>query len=125
LLVTAAVEVGTGLLLLIQPSVPIALLLGVGSPSPEATLVSRVAGAALLAVGVASWVGRGDTPGLAQLGLLTGVLIYDVAAAVLLGYAGLFLGLVGVALWPAVVLHIGLAVWCVVCLSTPPRDKAS
>ena len=42
------------------------------------------------------------------------MLIYDVAAAALLAYAGLALSLVGIALWPAVVLHAALAVWCVV-----------
>jgi hypothetical protein len=41
---------------------------------------------------------------------------YDVAAAVILAYAGLSLSFVGVALWPAVVLHAALAVWCVLCL---------
>jgi hypothetical protein len=48
--------------------------------------------------------------------LLIGVLTYDVGAAVILAYTGLFVNLVGIALWPAVVLHAALAVWCVVCL---------
>jgi hypothetical protein len=48
--------------------------------------------------------------------LLIGVLVYDGAAAALLGYAGLFSDLVGIALWPAVALHTALAVWCVLCL---------
>jgi hypothetical protein len=52
--------------------------------------------------------------------LTTGVLIYDVAAAVILAYTGLFLSLVGVVLWPAVVLHAALAVWCVVCVWGKP-----
>jgi hypothetical protein len=120
LLVTAFIEVGTGLLLLFLPSVPLALLLGVAQAAPEALLVGRVAGAALLAIGVASWLGRRDDRNPAQLGLLTGVLIYDGAAAVLLAGAGLFLNMAGIALWPAVVLHAALAVWCVVCLRVQP-----
>jgi hypothetical protein len=48
--------------------------------------------------------------------LLTSVLIYDVAAAVILAYTGLFVNIVGIALWPAVVLHAALAIWCVACL---------
>jgi hypothetical protein len=121
LFVTGLVEVGTGLFLLFLPALPLALLLGVSPAAPEALLVSRVAGAALLAIGVASWLARGDGGGPAQLGVLSGVLIYDLAAAVLLAYAGLVLGLVGIALWPAVVIHAALAVWCVVCFRVKPR----
>ena len=89
----------------------------VGSSSPETTCCARIAGAALLATGVACWIGRSDTQSSAQVGLLIGVLIYDVAAAVILAYTGLYLSLAGIALWPAVVLHAVLAVWCVVCLT--------
>jgi hypothetical protein len=121
LIVTALVEGATGLLLLALPWVPCALLLGVDQPSPETSLVARVAGAALLAAGVACWLGRSDRQGAALLGLLAGVLTYDVAAAVILACAGLFLHLAGVALWPAVVLHAALAVWCVACLLVQPR----
>src|SRR4051812_42915981 len=88
LIVTAYVEVGTGLFLLVLPSIPLALLLGVSQAAPEATFIARVAGAALLAIGVASYLARSDQHGPAQLGVLTGVLIYDVAAVSLLAYAG-------------------------------------
>jgi hypothetical protein len=114
--VTAFIEVGTGLFLLVLPSVPLALLLGVSAGVPEALLVGRVAGAALLAIGVSSGLARGDTPGPALRGLLTGLFTYDAAAAVLLGYAGLVQGMVGVALWPAVALHAALAAWCGISL---------
>jgi len=56
--------------------------------------------------------------------LIIGVLIYDVAASGLLAYAGLFLHMVGLALWPAVVLHLALTVWCVVCLPATPQVNA-
>jgi hypothetical protein len=125
LTVTAVAEVGTGLLLLVLPSVPLALLLGIGPASPEAIFVARIAGVALLAVGVASGVGRKSNRNPAQLGLLIGVLIYDAAAAGLLIYAGLFLNMAGLALWPAVVLHSALAVWCVLCLRAEPRGEST
>ena len=54
LLVTAFVEAATGLGLLILPAVLFGVLLGVEQPTVEATLVGRIAGAALLAIGVAS-----------------------------------------------------------------------
>src|SRR5262249_58657578 len=60
LLATALVEVVTGLLLLVWPAVPIALLLGVDQASSEALIAARIAGAALLAIGVACWLGRND-----------------------------------------------------------------
>ncbi len=119
--VTALLEVVTGLSLLILPAVPLVLLLGSGEAAPETLLVGRVAGAALLGIGVASWQARADRRTPAQLGLLTGILLYDVAAAVLLAYAGAALHLAGIALWPAVVLHSALAVWCVLAMSPGGR----
>src|SRR5262245_7638340 len=115
LIATAIIEAGTGLLLLVLPSAPIAMLLGIGSAAPETLLVGRVAGAALLALGIACWPAQGDRKGPAQFGLLIGILIYDVTAAGLLTYAGLALGMTGIALWPAVALHTALAVWCALC----------
>jgi hypothetical protein len=52
----------------------------------------------------------------AQFGLLTGLLIYDVIAAILLVFAGTVLNMIGVLLWPAVALHAVLAAWCLSCL---------
>jgi hypothetical protein len=115
LIVTALLELGTGLLLLLVPALPLALLLNVTERASETLIVARVAGAALLAIGVTCWLARRDGPNPAQHGVLAGVLLYDVAAAGLLAYAGLFLNLAGIALWPAVVLHTMLAVWCVFC----------
>jgi hypothetical protein len=115
-IVTAFVEAGTGLSLLMLPAVPLWLLLGVGEALPETIFVARVAGAALVALGVACWPGRNDKHDSPRPAVILGVLIYDVAATVLLAYAGVFLGMSGLALWPAVVVHSALAVWCVVCL---------
>jgi hypothetical protein len=116
LIATAVGEAGTGLLLLVVPSLVVALLLGVSSSAPETTFVCRLTGAALLSIGVSSWLARSEAAGAALRGLLIGVLIYDIAAAALLAYAGLVLKFVGIALWPAVVIHVALAVWCLACL---------
>jgi Kef-type K+ transport system membrane component KefB len=121
LIVTAIVEVGTALFLLFLPSIPLALLLGVSEAAPEAVFIARIAGAALFAIGVTCWLARSDQHGPAQRGVLTGVLIYDLAAAALLAYAALVLRMAGIALWPAFVLHAGLAVWCIVCLWNKPH----
>ncbi|HTU18241.1 MAG TPA: hypothetical protein VMG10_09310, partial [Gemmataceae bacterium] len=58
LIVTALLEVGTALLLLFVPALPLVLLLGIGEAAPEVLLISRVAGASLLAIGTASWFAR-------------------------------------------------------------------
>jgi hypothetical protein len=106
--------------LLVVPSLLFALLLGVDQASPEADVVARIAGAALVAFGVGCWAARNEHNRPMQKGVLLGVLIYDVAAAVILAYAAWFLRLVGIALWPAVFLHVALALWCAACLWVRP-----
>jgi hypothetical protein len=114
--VTAVAETGTGILLLFLPAAVCSILLGIESPLSETVLISRFAGTALVAIGVACWLARSDSGNGAQRGLLIGVLIYYVVAAGLLAYAGLVLSLVGIALWPAVGIHVALALWCLACL---------
>ncbi len=116
LIVTALCEAGVGLLLLFWPAVPQLLLLGVEQITPESACFGRIAGAALVAFAVACWAGRNVVDCPAAQGLLFGVLFYDLAAAAILAYSGGILELSGIALWPAVGLHVVLAVWCVWCI---------
>ncbi|WP_408581435.1 hypothetical protein [Bradyrhizobium barranii] len=89
-------EAATGLALLIAPSLVGQLLLG-EQLSGVATPVARVAGIALIALGIACWPGRPPLPGM---------LIYNGAITLYLAYLGFAGGLSGVLLWPAVVLHL-------------------
>jgi len=116
LLITAVGEGVTGLFLLLWPAVPLALLLGMHAAAPETLLVARVAGTALLAIGLTSGLAQDDTGSQALRAVLAGILLYDVAVAVVLAYAGIGLHLAGILLWPAVVAHAVLAIWCVGCL---------
>jgi len=121
--VTAVAEVGAGLALLACPSATVTLLVGAPLETPAALSVARIGGAALLALGVACWLSRDDTQSRAARGLVAAMLLYNVAAAAVLAFAGISFGMHGVALWPAVVLHALLAVWCATCLcfkSVPP-----
>lgn len=85
---TAVAEAGANVCLLILPATATSLLLGVSRPAAEAMFVGRVAGAALLAISVASWIARGSGRCPAQIGLLMGLLFYNVTVAGLLAYAG-------------------------------------
>jgi len=125
LTVTAAVETATGLALLGLPSLVDSLLLGGSLDTPAALVVARVTGAALLALGIACWLARNDEKSRAAAGLVTAMLLYNVAAVAVLVYASIVLGLAGIGLWPAVVLHVALAVWCIACLRTRQMNQST
>ncbi len=90
-------EVATGLTLLVVPSLVGRWLFG-EDLTGVAVPIARVAGIALIGLGVACWPG---TP-------LVGMLIYSAAVTLYLAYLGLADGLTGLLLWPAVVLHASL-----------------
>lgn len=112
---TALLEAATGLGLLVVPAIVVRLLLN-SEISGAALPLGRVAGVALLALGVACWLVSVDTPSSAARGLVSAMLLYNIGATLILGAAGLGSGLVGLILWPAVLVHAGMAVWCTACL---------
>src|SRR3954453_22184046 len=112
---TAIIEAATGLGLIAVPAIVVRLLLG-AEISGASIPLGRVAGAALLALGVACWLARDDTQSRAARGLVVAMLMYNIPATAILAFAGIGLGLHGVALWPAVILHAAMAVWCIACL---------
>jgi hypothetical protein len=115
--VTGALEAATGLVLLVAPSVLVELLLGAAPGTPVGVTISRVAGVTLLALGVACWLAREDAAGRAAKGLVAAMLLYNVAVVAILVLAWTSLALFGIAFWPVVLAHAGLAAWCVACLS--------
>ena len=121
LIAIAAIEVVAGLALLSCPSFTVALLIGSGLDNSAAVTLGRVAGAALSALGLVCWLARDDTHSRAARGLVITMLLYNVAVAAILAFAGLGFGLHGIALWPAVVLHTMMAVWCSACLQRSPQ----
>ena len=111
-------ETAAGLALLFVPNIVLVLLLGLTSAATETLLVGRVAGSALLAIGVACWLARNDARTPTQAGLLGGILIYNLAVTILLGWAGAVLAMTGICLWPGVALHAALAAWCCVVVAS-------
>jgi len=125
LIVTAVIEAGTGLALAMSPSAPVAMLFGSSLDTPTGLVVGRVAGSALLSLGVACWLARNDEQSRAATGLIAAMLLYNTAVAAVLVYAGIGLRLTGVSIWPAVLLHAALAVWCLACLRTKGVNLAT
>jgi hypothetical protein len=124
LIVTAIAETGVGVTLLLSPQLVAGLLLGASLDSPPALVVGRIAGAALLSLGGICWLARDDGPSRARRGLVAAMLLYNCAAAAVLAAAGAGARLVGVLMWPAVALHAGFAVWCVVNLRAIRSDPS-
>jgi hypothetical protein len=116
LITTAVLESATGLWLLASPALLATLLLGGGLDTPAALTVARVAGVALLAIGVACWLTRHDGASRAARGLVTGLLLYNLGAGALFAQAGLALQPASVGVWGVVVIHTVLAIWCLSCL---------
>jgi len=102
----AVVEVGTGLLLLIDPALVVKLLLGT-DVSGVGILLSRCFGIALLALGMACWPSRQRSE--SGLPALRAMLTYNLLIALYLTYLGTAWHLKGLLLWPGVVLHAAVA----------------
>ena len=119
-IVTAILEAGTGLALTLSPSTPTTVLVGAPLDTYGGLIIARIAGAALFSLGLACWFARDDGPSLAAIGLVSAMLVYNIAVVGVLVYAGMGLRLSGSGLWPAAVLHTVLAIWCIVCLPSRP-----
>jgi hypothetical protein len=99
--IAAIAEAATGVALLVVPSLVGRLLLGtelIGVSIP----VARVLGIALIALAMACW------PGLTA---LCGMLTYSALTTAFLAYVGIRGNWVGPLLWPAVGLHVVIAIF--------------
>jgi hypothetical protein len=103
--------------------VVVELMLGAEPGAPAGVTVSRVAGVAVLALGVACWLARDDSAGGAAKGLIAAMLLYNVGVVAILIHAWASLGLFGIAFWPVLLGHTGLAAWCAACLCTRPLEE--
>lgn len=118
LAVTAVLEVGAGLALLVLPSMACAQLFGSAPDTPAGVTVARIAGAALVAIGLTCWFARHDVQSRAVRGLVSTLVLYNAVVLAVLVHAGLGLGLSSDGLWPAAFVHAVMAVWCAVSLSS-------
>jgi len=98
LAVAAAIEAVTGLALLAYPSIVIQLLFR-AEIAAAGMVISRLAGIALVALGIACWPGGGASRA------FCGMLTYNALATAYLAYLAVRGEWAGPLLWPAVVLH--------------------
>ncbi len=97
---SSAIELATGVALIAAPDVVAHLLLG-DRLSNSGVAVARLAGVALLSLGLACWPGRDGASPHATRALFA----YNLLAALYLGYLRVGAGFAGFLLWPACALH--------------------
>jgi len=103
--VSAAIELGTGVALIIGPDLLAHVLLGVGL-SGGGVAVARIAGCGLLALGLACWPSRdGASPQ-----AFRALLVYNLLAGLYLGYLRVTGSFTSPVLWLACTLHLVLGI---------------
>ncbi len=114
LIATTVIEGATGAGLFLAPDLVVRLLLG-ADISGLAFPLARIAGAALLALALTCWLAR-EEKGAAMRGIVAAMTLYNVAAAAVLGAAGVQSATTTSLLWLAVALHAAMAAWCAAAL---------
>ena len=99
LALAAVAEAATGLLLLAYPPIVVRLLFGIETEGAT-FIMSRLAGIALIGLGVACW------PGNSTLQQLFGMFTYSTLAMLYLLRIGIRGSPVGPVLWPGVAVHV-------------------
>ena len=118
LAVAALAEAGTGALLLAYPPIVVRLLFGVDLAG-GGIIMSRIAGIALIALGVACW------PGNSARQQLYGMLTYSPLAMLYLIRIGIRGVPVGLLLWPGVVAHAVLIALLVLAYSRERKKSVA
>src|SRR5690348_2024360 len=102
---SAIIETATGIALIAVPDLVARVLLGT-ELSESGIAVGRLAGCALLSLGLACWPAGDDT----ETSTLRALFAYNLLAGVYLGYLRVSGEFVAFLLWPTCALHAGLAV---------------
>ena len=114
LTVDAIIEMGAGLLMVVLPSQLWKIVLGTTLSTPVELTLSRIAGVAVVALAISWWLARDDEQSHTLRGVVGGMLVFNAGVVIVLGYAGIVLGLSTILLWPFILIHLAMAVWCAV-----------
>jgi len=125
LMVTAVLEGLVGLALLLIPGIFVPLLLNGPLDTAAAIVVARLTGVALISLAIACWQSRDSKSERTVHGLVAGLTFYNFGAAAVLVYGGLRLGLQSPVMWPAMVAHAALGVWCLAAIRRDGRKTAA
>ena len=112
----AIAELATATGLLLAPSTVVELLLGHPLETGVPVSVARVAGTALIAIGLICWLERESSGGGSPTAVLIGLLTYNAAIPALLIHSYVVDGTHGIGLWPVVALHLVFTFWLAACL---------
>jgi hypothetical protein len=118
----ALLELGVGILLLIDPVLVVTLLLGTPTDG-TAAVVGRWCGVALLTIAAAWCPAR--APAAVSLQIFYSALIYNTLMALLLASISIVRHLGGVLLWPAAALHALITVLLILAWQAQSRTKAT
>ena len=118
--ISGSLEILAGLPALMAPGPLLLLLLG-GPGDPIASVLARLFGAGVFALGLACLKARHDVASPAGLAVSIGITAYNVLAAVVLLWTAAGSGLGGLLLWGAGILHATLGALFVSVLVVPRR----
>ena len=105
--IAAAIEIPTGLVLILAPALFMRLLFGADAAGPGEA-IGPLAGFALFALAIACWPPRGAAP--AAPSAILALLVFSVLCAAYLIHQSVFGGKTGILLWPAAAGHALVAV---------------
>lgn len=114
LTVTTILEGIVGIGLLVSPVLVASVLLNTPLDTAGGLFAARLGGAAIITVAICCWKARSFEIPKAAIGVVTAMLFYNFAAAAVLVYAGVRLGLQSKFIWPVIVVHVVLGLWCAV-----------
>jgi hypothetical protein len=114
LTVTAIFEGIVGVALFLTPVLVVSTLLNTPLETAGGLVVARLGGAAIITIAICCWKARTFEIPQAGIGVVTALMFYNFAAAAVLVYGGVRLGLQSPLIWPTIVAHAVLGMWCAV-----------